>query len=455
MIRDGGFCMLRSVRFSFLGLLMASTPWNGFAGEAANGFRGPTGNGVWPGEAASIPAEASKALWRHKPEGFGWAAPVSGGGKVFLLAANSAKIPKPANFSGGVADMRSFLGGAKPPKAPHTWTLTALDTSNGKSLWTTQLFVGAPQIAHHPSNTYATETPVTLGKRVVCWVGSCGQLVCLDTESGNILWKKDLGVQARATGFGTGSSPAADGERVFVQCDNEKDSFVAAFSLNTGAELWRQKRQVKTSWSTPLVWKNAQRTELVLCGDSLVASYDPATGKELWRYTAIRGGFATSPSADQNLLLACKSDPTNSGQFVAIRAGHNGDLTPTKGAESGPAIAWAKSGGGPGLGSPVLAKGRLFVANNNNLTCLDASTGQQIWKERLPGAKSVAASAWALGDSVFVLDESGKLFRVANEATFRLLGKSDFGDLHWSTPDLGTGKLLLRGVDELLCLPLQ
>jgi len=420
-----------------------------------NGFRGPMGNGVYPNVTQAIPADAKVAEWRHKPTGFGWAAPVSGGGKVFLMAANAEKISKPADFAKGTRDLGMFMGGSKPPKEPHSWILTALDGANGQPVWTTKLFEGVPKIAHHSSNTYATETPVTDGQRVCCWAGSCGQLVCVDAQNGKILWRQDLGVEPRATGFGSGSSPAMDGERVYVQCDAEKNSFVAAFSLETGKELWRQNRKVKTSWSTPLVWKNQKRTELVLCGDGLLSSYDPATGKELWRYTALSGGFATSPAADENLLIACKSDPFNPGQYVAVRPGFDGDLT-LKGKElASAAIAWVKKEKGPGLGSPVLSKGRLFVSSDQFLTCLDASTGNQLWKERLPGAKSVAASVWVQGDSVCVLDEGGKLFRVANEPVFKLLGKSDFGDTHWSTPDLSSGKLLLRGVDEVLSIPLK
>ncbi len=430
---------------------------SGPSAQPVNGFRGPLGNGFWDAPDGAFPEGSQASLWRHAPSGFGWAAPVSGGGKVFLLAANAPKISRPSDFAKGAREMgiSSYLGTTKPPAETHTWTVTALDIETGKPLWVAEIYKGVPKIPHHPSNTFATETPTTNGKVVCCWAGSCGQLVCLAADSGKEIWRKDLGVEPRATGFGSGSSPVMDSERVFVQCDNEKNSFVAAFDLRTGTELWRQPRKVKTSWSTPVVWKNSHRTELVLCGDGLLAAHDPKSGKELWRYTALKGGFATSPALEGDLLVACKSDPFNPGQYVAVRAGHDGDLSP-KGKDAPSAgIAWAKKEKGPGLSSPVMSKGRLFVSSDQFLTCMEASTGKQLWKERLPGAKSVAASVWAQGDSICVLDESGKLFQVANEPTFKLLSKSDFGDLHWSTPDLSSGKLLLRGVNEVLCLPFK
>lgn len=426
-------------------------------GSAINGFRGPNGNGVWNLPEVSVPENGTSSLWRYSPKGFGWAAPVTGGGKVFLLAADAPKISKPSDFTKGTREMGlgSYLGTTKPPKEVHTWTVTALDGETGKSLWVAELHKSAPQIPHHPSNTYATETPATNGKVVCCWAGSCGQLVCLAADTGKEIWRQDLGVEPRATGFGSGSSPVIDSDRVFIQCDNEKKSFVAAFSLATGKELWRQPRKVKTSWSTPFIWKNSKRTELVLCGDGLLTGLDPNSGDELWRYTALKGGFATSPASEGDLLIACKSDPFNPGQYVAVRAGYNGDLTPKSKEEESRGIAWSKKEKGPGLASPVLAKGRLFVSSDQFITCMESSTGKQLWKERLPGAKSVAASVWALGNSICVLDESGKLFQIANEPEYKLMAKSDFGDLHWSTPDLASGKLVLRGVNEVVCLPLK
>ncbi len=420
--------------------------------EWSNGFRGPDGSGDWKGKAQSWPGDAKEALWRVPMMGAGWAAPVTSAGKVYVASVMSSKVVKPSGFAAGVMDTRPYFGGAKPPKEEHSWKVTSFDAYTGKFLWETTIESQVPKFGHHSSNTYATETPITNGKVVGCWFGSCGMAAGLDAQTGKLLWKKDLGTFPRATGFGTGSSPASDGKTLFVQNDNDKQSSLVALDLETGKELWRLDRKLKTSWSTPLVWRNKNRTELVVCGEGEITSHEPKSGKELWRYGGIRGAFATSPSADENILIACKSDPSNPGTYVAIRPGFDGDLSKTTDGKLHPGVAWTKSGSGPGLGSPVLSNNRFFVSNSAILSCLDAQTGKELWKERLSGAKNVTASVWALGDTINVLDEAGNLFVVANEPKFRLIQKCQFGDLHWSTPDLATGNLILRGVNELLCV---
>src|SRR5262249_31315349 len=130
--------------------------------------------------------------------------------------------------------------------------------------------------------TYASETPVTDGERVYVYFGMTG-LYCYDL-AGKQLWSKDLGSYKMMMGWGTGSSPALDGERLFVQCDNEEKSFLVAFDKKTGDEKWRVDRDEKSTWCTPFVWRKStdSGTELVTAGGKKVRSYDPATGKLLW-----------------------------------------------------------------------------------------------------------------------------------------------------------------------------
>src|SRR5262249_11143412 len=150
------------------------------------------------------------------------------------------------------------------------------------------------------SNTYASETPVTDGELVFAYFGMHG-LYCYDL-AGKLVWNKDLGSYPMNLGWGTGSSPVLEGDRLFLQCDNETKSFLVAFDKKTGNELWRVSRNAKSSWSTPFVWHNAKRTELVVCGGNKVSAHDPATGKLLWELGGLEGQFSAAPVADDNML---------------------------------------------------------------------------------------------------------------------------------------------------------
>jgi outer membrane protein assembly factor BamB len=87
--------------------------------------------------------------------------------------------------------------------------------------------------------------------------------------NGTLAWAKTMA--AKNTGnegyfYGGGASPALHDGRIYVVNDNEEGSFAAAFDARTGTELWRVARDEESNWSTPYVWKNDLRTELVTVG---------------------------------------------------------------------------------------------------------------------------------------------------------------------------------------------
>ena len=115
--------------------------------------------------------------------------------------------------------------------------MLCLDASTGKTVWEKVARDGRPTIPIHANNTYASETPVTDGERVIAYFGMAG-LYCYDM-SGNLLWKKDFDTHPMQFGWGTGSSPILFGDNVYVQCDNDEASFLVALDKKTGDDVWR------------------------------------------------------------------------------------------------------------------------------------------------------------------------------------------------------------------------
>ena len=54
------------------------------------------------------------------------------------------------------------------------WRLLCFDARNGKKLWDAELHRGKPFGGRHRKNTYASETPVTDGRRVYVYLGNIG-----------------------------------------------------------------------------------------------------------------------------------------------------------------------------------------------------------------------------------------------------------------------------------------
>ena len=81
---------------------------------------------------------------------------------------------------------------------------------------------------------------MTDGERVYAYFGMTG-VFCYDFD-GNLKWQKDLGSYRMQMGYGTAGSPALDGERLYIQCDNDEKSFLVALNKKTGEEVWRKDR---------------------------------------------------------------------------------------------------------------------------------------------------------------------------------------------------------------------
>jgi outer membrane protein assembly factor BamB len=268
-------------------------------------------------------------------------------------------------------------------------------------------------------------------------------------------------------GQGPASSPVLDGERLFLQIDNEEKSFLVALDKRTGKELWRVARGERTNHCSPVVWKNKQRTELVTSGGQKVRSYDPATGKVLWEL-GMGGGrcYATPVGDDERLYVGCEAGfggggfgggrggfGGGGGALFAVRAGASGDLTLKEGETSNAGVAWSQPRGGPEKASPLVYQGHLYVLRQGGLvTCYDARTGQQVYRERLPGAAAFWASPWAGDGKVFCLDDRGTTHVIQAGPKFKVLGKNAIDEMFWSSPAVAGGALFLRGVDHLYCI---
>jgi outer membrane protein assembly factor BamB len=342
----------------------------------------------------------------------------------------------------------------KPPDQVYRWEIYCLNAADGKVLWKQLAHEGKPPIPKQPSNTYASETPVTDGERVYAYFGMVG-VFCYDF-AGQLLWSKDLGSYPMMMGWGTGSSPALDGDRLFVQCDNEKDSFLVALDKKTGQELWRVGRDEKSSWCTPFIWRNKQRTELVAAGPRRVRSYDPATGRLLWQLegmTRMTGSTVASatPVADEDRVYVSTGSSFGTNPLFAVRAGASGDLTLPEGTTASADVAWSLTRGGPSMASPLLYGGYLYTLDDNSglLSCYEATTGKPAYRERLLGARGFSASPWVHADKVFCLDREGRTFVIQAGPTFRMIGKNDLGEMCWATPALANGSLFLRSSDHL------
>ena len=414
-------------------------------------FRGPGATGVVEGPSRPVTWDASKSVnvrWKTPIPGLSHASPVVWGDKVFVVTAitSGAKDETRYGLFGDVAPVKDD------PR--HTWKVYALDKATGKILWERVAFEGMPKVKRHPKSTHADSTPVTDGKYLVVNFGSNG-LYAYDLN-GKLKWKQDLGVLDAGWFYDAdyqweyGSSPIIYKDMVIVQADIQKDSFIAAYDLKTGKQLWKTPREEIPSWGSPTIYEGKLRTELITSGPKAVRGYDPATGKELWRLGPMSEITTPTPIVAHDLIFVT-SGYAPIQPIYAIKPGANGDISLKDGKDTNEFIAWSKQRGGPYMPTPIVYGDLLYTCSNQGvLVAYNAKTGERVYQERLGGSGGAfTASPVASEGKIYLASEDGDVFVVKAGPKYELLAKNPVGEVMMATPAISDGMVIVRTISHL------
>ena len=405
-------------------------------------FRGPDATGVLDDPALPDTWSATEnVIWRAEIPGSGLSSPVIWGDRIFLTAvkrADAAYVADRALWSGTLDQV--------PPKDEHYWMVYCLDFKTGKILWEREVHRGVPLTSHHPKNGYASATPVTDGERLFAYFGNLG-VFAFDME-GKPLWNKKLGPFYTRHGWGMATSPVLHGDRLFLLCDNDDQSFLAAFHKRTGEQLWRVERDEKSTWATPFIWENEHRTELVTAGAIRMRSYD-LDGKLLWEIGGPLSHLSIpSPFVSDGLLYLTSGYVGDAARPVfAVKPGASGDITLQPDQTSNEYIAWHLPQGGPYNVSPIVYGGYYYTLFDRGfLTCHEAKTGKEIYdKVRVDDAgRRFTASLWAYNGKLFALSEEGDTLVIKAGPEYELLRVNSLGEPALATPAIAGGSLFIR-----------
>ena len=443
-------------------------------------WRGPRADGVAPNADPPVEwSESKNVKWKFPISGEGSATPIVWDNLVFVQTAIPVAKKPQANIDLNVAPQFAGLqqpppagGGQRPPPpdgqpprrrpggpggrggggmggaptSPYQFVIIAVDRVSGKAVWQKILREEIPHEGAKPGDgTFASQSPIADGENVIAYFGSRG-LYCLDLK-GNVKWQKDLGKMRIANGFGEGSSPALFGNTLVVNWDHQGDDFIVALDKKTGNELWRQKREESTSWSTPLIVQHGGTAQVIVDASSKVRSYDLASGKELWSIGPLTANVMPSTVAGNGMVYSMSG--FRGSALFAVKLGRSGDLAGTD------AVAWTYNRDTPYVPSPLLYDDKLYFFKGNEaiVSILDAKSGKaSVEAERLEGMRGVYASPVGAAGRVYLAGRDGNALVLKKGDKVEVLATNKLNDRFDASPAAVGKELFLRGKQSLYCI---
>lgn len=433
-------------------------------------FRGPNGSGVLDTTLPDAFGPDQNLIWKTElPTGL--SSPVLTERYIFLTAAQNDQL----------------------------MTL-CLERASGRVLWRRTVAARRAEKLHELNHASAASVAIT-ENRAISFFGNFG-LVAYDHDGGE-RWRLPMGPFTNL--YGMGASPVIAQGKLILVCDQSKDSFIAAFDLMTGKELWRTPRpEALSGHSTPIVHGNL----IIAPGSFRMDAYEIATGRIVWSAEGLPSemksvpvidgstlylhGFNTPDNdpgrivklptfaeilpthdADKDGVIAKSEAPAQSQRvFTYIDLDANGTLNEaeweqyrrTMMAENAllaydisgvrPVLKWKFQRSIPQLPSPLVYRGVVYLINESGvLTTLDAVTGKLHKQARLRGvADRYYASPIAAGGKVLIASHAGVVSILEAGPDQKLLGTADFGEEILATPAIAPGRIYVRSRQALWCL---
>jgi outer membrane protein assembly factor BamB len=408
-------------------------------------WRGPNGNGHSPEKDLPLTWSTKENVrWKAPLPDQGNSSPIVWGDRVFVTQASKKESwpPKPLVGGGGLA-------------SAHHRSLLCFDRKDGKLLWE-RTTVYKEKESTHPTNPFASASPLTDGERVIASFGSAG-MVCYDVE-GKELWKVDLGKLEHI--WGNASSPIFHGDLCILWCGPGDRQFLLAVDKRTGKEVWRHdepggqsgypdaesgsKGAWLGSWCTPII-AHFDGDEMIVAVPKKLKGFDPKTGKELWSCDGLGNLFYTSPVCSSDGIVVALSGYHGPG--MAVKLGGKGDVTKTH-------RLWHHSKKIPQrIGSPVIIGDHVYVPGEKGpLQCFEVKTGNEVAQKGRLGENKCWSSILAAGGRLYIPNFDGDTFVFSADPKLELLATNSLKEPVLSSIAASDGELFIRTYKHLWCI---
>lgn len=395
------------------------------------GFRGPTRQGI--SQEKDVPTEWSRSaniLWKTPVPGNGWSSPIVSADRVFVTTAAQEGV---------------------------SFRLVCLDRRTGNILWDKQVLQQEP--GHKsPQNSYASSTPVTDGQRVYV-LAFDGSFAAVSMD-GSVIWtNRDFNYYSEhglavslilyqdlliAPFDGSSSGP----DKVVGWQKPWDQAVIIALDKNTGQVCWKARRgSSRIAHVTPQILSQDGQDQLVSSAGDVVQGFDLKSGQRLWTVASTGEGVVPSIVIGDGLIFTTSGfgRPTIRAIRIPAKAGTGkGDVTHSH-------IAWESTDDVPMVPSMLYVKPYLFLITEGGVAkCLDAATGEVLWRNRLAGRYS--ASAVLADGKIYFLSEQGRTTVVEAGHEFKIVAQNELQEKCCASPAISQKHIFIRSEDALYCI---
>lgn len=297
-------------------------------------------------------------------------------------------------------------------------SVVCLDANTGKTLWQYKFNVFYTDIVSNRVGWTSMAVDPASGN-VYCH-GTQGLLLCLSRD-GELLWQRSLTEEfGRVSGYGGRlSGVAVDSDLVIVPINcavwgkyGRGGCRFAAFHKLTGEQAWFGStgfRVLDSFQSTPVVADvGGQRLVIGGGGDGGLHAFKVNTGEKVFSHIFCEGAVNVSPVVDGDLIYIAHGDVSPEGGNVQ---GRIVCLDGSQVTDGKPKVVWQRDGLKVKFASPILHDGRLILNDEGaRLYCLDAKTGEDVWKLNYGGGGNVRCSPVLADGKIYVGDSRGRFY---------------------------------------------
>jgi outer membrane protein assembly factor BamB len=277
--------------------------------------------------------------------------------------------------------------------------------------------------------TMASSSPACDGERVfINFLHDGAVYTTALSLDGNPIWQTKITDYKIHQGYG--SSPALYDKLVIVSADNKLGGKVAALDRQNGKIVWEHSRPKDPNYPSPIILHAAGRDQVFMTGVNLISSFDPKTGEKLWEHPGATTECVTSTVTDGNLVFTSGGFPKD--HISAFKA---------DGSQKEP--VWENKSRAY-VPSMLISNGHLYAVLDAGIAmCWKVDTGEELWKKRLGG--KFTSSPVLVGDNIFATDEDGKthIFKASPDG-FESTGENKLGDEVFATPVICGNRIYTR-----------